>query len=38
VVFVVFVVFSAIRRLTPAATDVDAASETTTSGAFPPEG
>jgi hypothetical protein len=35
VVVVVFVVFSAVRRLAPAATDVDAASETTTSGAFP---
>ena len=38
VVFVIFIVFSAIRRLAPAATDVDAALETMTSGAFPPLG
>jgi hypothetical protein len=38
VVVVVFIVVFAIRRLAPAATDVDAASETTTSGAFPPLG
>jgi hypothetical protein len=38
VVVVVFVVFSAIRRLAPAATNVDAASETMTSCAFPPLG